>query len=904
MVSVYYQNVNGIRSKLTQFYMNVLNSNFDIVCLTETNLNNSVFDGEIIDDRYNVYRRDRAETHSKKQEGGGVLIAIHKRFKVIRQTHWDSGFEDIWITVMHEKNCVPNINICVCYLPPDMNYSDIDYFYSHCQNIILNEVPDDYFLLVGDFNTPNIQWPSLTSSYFYRTTLTHIPNKKSDSLIELVTTCGLKQANMILNTNKRILDLVLSNLETVTVNETTELSLLDRYHPSILINIPQYSLSKSLKQNPRKRLNFFKCDLNKVKYELNLTDWSEILNHDDVNVCCEIFYSTLFAIINKYTPVTNVKHHRYPIWYNKSLIKCNEEKNKYHKLFKKFKNPRDYDVFSLLRKRCKRLAVDCYNNYVSSIENSLNKNIKIFWSYVNNRRVYGSNTSLPQAMKFGETIATSGLRISELFSQYFSSVYEKDTTANFSYTFDEHMYFKDRISNTLSSIVLDEGEVFLKLKLLNISKGAGPDRIPPYFVRSCRNELVSPLCKLFNKSLASGVFPNLWKTAYIIPIHKSGDKSRCENYRPISILSCFAKIFESSVYMYLYNHFKPLISEKQHGFLKNKSTISNLLVYKDFLCKSFAAGGQTDSVYTDFSKAFDKVNHRILLHKLVSYGIHGNLFRWISSYLNKRSQLVALKGFLSSPVTVTSGVPQGSNLGPLLFNIFVNDLTEYLVCNHLLYADDLKIFHNISSPADCSLLQQDLDTLVKWCNSNHMFLNSSKCFVISFTNKRNKIINNYFLNNSVLNRSVVAKDLGIIFDEKLSFRSHYQYITSKANQLLGFVLRSSKDFKNPHSVLYLFFSLVRSLLEYATPIWSPYYKVHIDDIERVQKKCLRILAYRLKPGRNNLNYEHRLAQFKIDSLSLRRKYFDLIYLYKITHYIINSSELISQISFNTRYTAR
>lgn len=347
-----------------------------------------------------------------------------------------------------------------------------------------------------------------------------------------------------------------------------------------------------------------------------------------------------------------------------------------------------------------------------------------------------------------------------------------------------------------------------------------------------------------------------------------------------------------------------MLSNKQHGFVKNRSTVSNLLEFKNYLCKSFAVTGQVDAIYTDFSKAFDKINHKRLCSKLAEYGFHGSLFRWICSYLNKRNQLVALKGYLSSPVEVTSGVPQGSHLGPLLFVIFINDLIERLSCQCLLYADDLKIFNTTSTLNDCQKLQKDLDVVSEWCVANYMHLNISKCFIISYSNKRNKITNDYTINGQVLTRSYITKDLGILFDDKLTFRQHYEHITNKANQLLGFVLRSTKGFKKPNSLLYLYYSLVRSVLEYGSSIWSPHYMVHSDSIERVQKKCLRILCYRQHVGRTNLNYERRLEKYNVQPLNTRRQYLDLVYLYKIVNSIIDSPDLLSNISFNIKFSSR
>jgi hypothetical protein len=540
----------------------------------------------------------------------------------------------------------------------------------------------------------------------------------------------------------------------------------------------------------------------------------------------------------------------------------------------------------------------CYKSYVASIEETMPDNMKSFWKFVNNRK---GRISIPNIMHFNGSTSSTGQGVCELFSNYFASVFESDDLRDNS---SRDKSAEESAWDCMSTIQITCEDILSKVKLIDVNKGAGPDHIPPSFVKHCGKELCTPLCIIFNKSLTNGVFPDRWKTAHVIPIFKSGDRSRCDNYRPISILSYFAKLFESLVNTQLYNHLKPLISEKQHGFIKGRSTVTNLLVYKNYLCKSFATRGQVDSIYTDFSKAFDKVNHRLLRNTLASYGIHGSLLRWLASYLKKRSQLVALRGYTSSPIDVTSGVPQGSHLGPLLFVVFINDLIKNISSDCLLYADDLKIFRTIKSSEDCDILQNDLNAVSHWSKANLMYLNIEKCFVITFTNKHQGIVNDYSIDGQVLKRTYIAKDLGIIFDSQLSFRVHYQEMVTKANQLLGFILRSTKDFKRIHSILYLFNTLIRSILEYGSVIWSPYYSVHIENIERVQRKCLRILCYRQHLGRATPNYEARLVRFNVQKLEVRRQYFDFVHIYKIIHTIFDVPNLLAEISFNIRFSAR
>lgn len=897
LMLVYYQNVNRIRSKTHELLLSVLNCDYDIICLTETNLNGAVFDSEIFDSRYNVLRRDRYESNMRKTEGGGVLIALKKHINFIRQASWDSDVEDLWISVLPTGKNVQTINICVCYLPPDLNFKCLLKFYDNCQNIITRSSELDEFLCIGDFNTPDITWTKSIDSNAM--TPIHSHGQKADLLLETIHLCNFNQYNNIPNQNNRFLDLILFTSSSIQVYGATPLSRLDNHHPALVADLDDLKTKdKSFKPKKQKRLNFNKSNFDMINHDLSEINWPNVLKElDNVDDLTDTFYRKLNDIISKHTPLVKNNNTDYPVWFSPALKRTLNEKLKYHRRFRHFENPLDYDTYSMLRRRCQKLIDTDYASFTSSVESSLNNNIKHFWKYVNSRK---SSSSLPQTMKYGDLVSSDRKSICELFSNYFSSVFEQ-TSSSLVTNFIKPVHEPNRFINAMK---ISHNDIINKIARLDPNKGAGPDGIPALLIKKCAKTLSIPLGIIFNISLQSGVFPSEWKTAHVVPIFKSGDKSRCENYRPISILSCLGKLFESLVYDTLYYHIKPFLSPRQHGFVSNRSTTSNLLEYKNYICHAFAKTSQVDSVYTDFSKAFDKVNHYILCKKLASYGIHGNLLRWIESYLTKRSQLVAVRGFVSLPANVTSGVPQGSHLGPLFFVAFINDLISELTCPCLLYADDLKVFRTIDNLADTVSLQSDIETIDKWCYDNHMFLNVKKCFVISFTNKHNIVFGDYTLKGETLERKAVAKDLGVLFDEKLTFRDHYDTIISRSNQLIGFLSRSTTRFKNPDSFLYLYSTLVRTILEYNSTIWSPYYAVHSDRIERVQKKCLNILCYRYGLKRKLSSYNEKLLKFNLLPLQTRRKYYDFTIFFKIIHSLVDSPSLLALVNFNIKPRSR
>ena len=289
-----------------------------------------------------------------------------------------------------------------------------------------------------------------------------------------------------------------------------------------------------------------------------------------------------------------------------------------------------------------------------------------------------------------------------------------------------------------------------------------------------------------------------------IPLFKSGSKSLISNYRGIAKLNTIPKLFEKIIYDMLSHQISSILSPKQHGFRKSFSTITNILELTTRVNEGFVNQQQTDVIYTDFSKAFDKVNHNLLLYKLDKIGFSSALHGWISSYLKGRSQIVKYQNTCSKVINVTSGVPQGSHLGPLLFTLFINDLPSILKhSNILMYADDVKLFLSFNISYQQSLLQADLNNLATWCNLNLMHLNVKKCKYMIFS-RTNPNIATYTLNDDVLEQVDTFNDLGILLDRKLDFRSHIYNTVNKAMGIFGFIKRWSKEFNDPYTTKKLF----------------------------------------------------------------------------------------------------
>ena len=384
-------------------------------------------------------------------------------------------------------------------------------------------------------------------------------------------------------------------------------------------------------------------------------------------------------------------------------------------------------------------------------------------------------------------------------------------------------------------------------------------------------------------SIKSGVFPNEWKKTLIHPIHKKGDKSDIANYRGIAILNAMEKVFEKIVHQQLLYFLLPKLDIRQHGFLPGKSTLSNLLEHVTDLMKNNEDKKiyQTDVGYFDASKAFDTVVHSRLIERLKQLGIDGSLLKWFEDYLRNRSVIVAFNGALSTQFIPQSGVPQGSILGPILFIVYVNFLSTetQLKSKALFYADDIKISHSIQHDTDMDEFQDDVNNINDWCSNNGLTLNLSKCEVVSYAGYRAPMTNSYTINEYTLVRSKQYKDLGVVFDSSHRFIYHIDSIVSRGFKALGFVMRMSKELRNQATIIHLYNTLVRSKVEYATVIWSPYYNQYIEKIEALQHRFTRYLFRKFHIP--YMDYKSRLKVLNMPSLVIRRKRTDLYLLYKI-----------------------
>ena len=443
----------------------------------------------------------------------------------------------------------------------------------------------------------------------------------------------------------------------------------------------------------------------------------------------------------------------------------------------------------------------------------------------------------------------------------------------------------------LSSLNITTQAVTDAIKVMDASKASGPDMVSPRLLREGVNTLAAPLAKLLNILLTKSEFPSEWKRANVTPLFKKSDPSDPANYRPISLLSCLGKLMERCVHNHLYNFLvsNSLLSPFQSGFIKGDSTTNQLVYMYNDICSALDQG-KVRAVFCDISKAFDRVWHRGLLHKLSSLGIRGSLLNWFSSYLSSRQQRVVFANVASSWRPVTSVVPQGSILGPLLFLVYINDIVNSVASNIRLFADDTSLYIVVDTPDTAAQqLNSDLDKINTWSQIWLVSFNPTKTESITFSSRLRKPQHAQLFFDGVPIKNVSThKHLGVTLSDDARWKDHVTSSLHKAWQRVG-ILRSLKFQLNRTSLERMYFSYIRPLLEYSDVVWDNCSNELKNDVEAVQTEAARIVT-----GATKLCNIHKLmAELGWESLASRRKKHRLLLLYKMVN--SNSPQYLSNL---------
>ena len=470
---------------------------------------------------------------------------------------------------------------------------------------------------------------------------------------------------------------------------------------------------------------------------------------------------------------------------------------------------------------------------------------KLINTALNNKQL--SEFLIPRINVNGNLISNSA-EIVEKLNGFFTTIGSSLASAITPGVGSHMKYLPGNYQKSMGLLPTDELEIKLLISKFQNKISCGIDEIPTTILKSCSNAIAKPLAIIINCSLSQGVFPDKLKIAKVCPVFKSGDKEIIQNYRPISILPCFSKVYEKIMYSRLSNYLesKKILSEKQYGFRRNYSTYMALMHMSDKITTAIDNNEYPVGVFIDLQKAFDTLDHKILIDKLEHYGIRGILLNWFRSYLQNRKQCVACNNCTSSFQTITYGVPQGSILGPLLFITYINDISECSkILTFILFADDTNLFY---SNKDLNVLFQvlnaELAKLSNWFRLNKLSLNTKKTQYILFGFKHlpatpyRPILT---IDDVVIDCVEVVKFLGVIIDCKLNWKSHVSYIAQKISRSLGVINRVKRSLPK-HVLLMLYNSMIYPHLTYCCIIWGSGYKSTLSCLVNLQKRALRIIT--------------------------------------------------------------
>lgn len=875
--SLFYQNVGGMRTKSTDFVLFMSSREYDIVVITETWLHYEINSAEYFDSYYTVYRRDRYSDPSIINKGGGVLIAVKANYNSELYNLHYNFVEQLCIKLTFLNNTC--IYIVISYIPPNSSFETYKHHLDNIQKIIDNLDINQYIFVLGDFNLNNLMW------IFEEERLVpyNIVNDIDEFVIGFFLSNDFKQFNCYRNDISRTLDLIFASdyVKAACKMSSNPISCNTVHHKALDFHFEFFEYDND-KIDLSLKYNFNKADFIGLNTYFETIDWSFLSDLDSPEVIYEKICYKFDTAIDMYVPKQKPRLNNKPPWFNSRLCNLKNITNKSHKIYKKSGDENDRRKFELARKEFTFFRDFLYKKYISNIENNIKLNASAFWNYINSRK--DNSHRIPKHMLYGDMKSDGNEESCDLFAKFFQSTFIKPYS-NTSESFPLNYV-------TVANMQLNIDDVLIAINSLKNDSNCSIGTYPSIFFKKCSLNISMIILKLLTACLDQGKFLDCWKVCNIVPIFKSGDRSQVTNYRPIIMQCTFAKIFDIILKKKLFELVEDKITPYQHGFMPGRSTATNLMLLTHDIVRSMEGGSQCDVVYTDFSKAFDTVSHKLLIRKLCMLGLPHNLCLVLINFLEFRKLTVSIENCSSSHyINAYSGIPQGTHIGPLLFILFINDLPNILKFTKcLLFADDLKLYSSVSDISDCQGIQADLKCLTEWCLENEIMINVSKCNSVTYTHSISPLLYNYKIGNSPLKRSAEVKDLGVIFDSKLSFSSHVDYITSKAYSTLGFIRRNSKEFRDHTTLKSLYVSLVRSKLEYCSIVWNPYYLKYSTRIEKVQKLFTRVIFKKLN-WPEVVPYISRRKYLGLQQLSDRRSYFCIMFVYNVLSGNINCAEI-------------
>ena len=775
----------------------------------------------------------------------------------------DIGCEIIWVKL--EVKGSKTLHIGAFYRPPSTtsNVETLNIISEFEKSVLRIQKCNSNIWLCGDFNIPDVVWQDGTVR----------PGSACPSIhrrfIEILSDAGMEQLNTSPTRGQNILDLFLSNNPSLVQHVRVIPGISD--HDIVLSD----SLIKPLRVNikPVKSYQYHKGNFTKINFELGrfCDDFLKRRNLS-VNEMWLSYTSKLLGLQEKHIPSTIRKPKKLP-WITVKIRRCLRRKQRLYNKAKTRQDPALWSKYRTLKRATQKLVRQQYWDYVNDIVSAPNNQArKGFWSYI--KKLKRDSVGISVLKQNGQQ-AVSAEDKATMLNEQFSSVFTAEDDSDMPKINDERSY------PSMKSIDVSANGIKKQLLGLNTSKAGGPDNISARILLETATHSSRILQVIFQKSLDEGILPQQWKTANITPIYKKESKCNPANYRPVSLTCITCKVLEHIINHHLLAHLdrNNILVDAQHGFRHKRSCETQLLLTYNDIVSGVDKGDQMDILVLDFAKAFDKVAHKRLLHKLNHYGVRGQLLKWIRSFLVGRSQCVVVDGARSSDANVDSGVPQGTVLGPTLFLIFINDLAENVNASVRLFADDCVMYQNVRSVADTESLQRDLDVLHNWELTWLMRFNAKKCHIVRATHRRKVIEQEYTLGGTTLTKMASHPYLGIELSDDLKWNKHIDQVVRSGNRTLGVIRRNLNSCpRNIKDLAYK--SLLRPKIEYAAAIWDPYTTTNINRLEAVQRRAARFMFSRYSREASVTSMLHEL-QWPL--LEQRRSEARLSMLHRIVH---------------------